>query len=73
MIRKTVGLDGEHGLFADFVVNQKIDMCKTVFCISALDFVEQREVADQHPQGQMAHDVEMPHRCVVAQNVMRLF
>lgn len=73
MIRKAVGLDGEHGLFADFVEDQKIDVRKSVSGISALAFVEQREVAEQHPQGQMAHDVEMPHRCVVAQNVMRLF
>lgn len=39
-----IGLDNEYGLSADLVVDQKINVRKAIFCISALAFVEQRKI-----------------------------
>ena len=44
----SVGFDDEHELSADLVVDQKINVRKAVFCISALAFVEQRKIPMQH-------------------------
>lgn len=43
-----IGLDNEYGLSADLVVDQKINVRKAVFCISALAFVEQRKIPMQY-------------------------
>ena len=48
MMLMPIGLDNEYGLSADLVVDQKINVRKAVFCISALAFVEQRKIPMQN-------------------------
>ena len=43
-----IGLDNEYGLSADLVVDQKINVRKAIFCLSALAFVAQRKLPMHH-------------------------